>query len=447
MGRSSTVNSIIIVILALYPSLSQAIVCKNDSVTTLSLAGCYCFASDAIIQSEVEEFECRKVSAKKMSEGDLHLKDVIERLFNLTALVSALGPAANSSQRCISPSQGNFTVLDKNSLVSASESEVPEPVDFDKNSKECRDWIDAHAVCCGAEGHEVAQLLVDHTTYISDQHFVTQMSTAIETFLNYSKIEHGKKFVLIIDNRKNGDEKTSSEWLAGRFLPKLLEKIPRDNIDVITESNLSSYFSLNAHSEVDIIRMDDASYSGKQMASYTKDLKSYLGKERRFHVILPYSTEMGINRIRDASAEQMKYVNMYSVDRIETLRSLGDSTIRETIDNTYSDYLDLEDHTLTFFQHKVPDYLSAISEYFQDGSIRCLDTPRLPNYCEKAFYDCIPKIHTPYKKARFVSEKKKCTQILSDKNSDPERRAKCEYFFKARNAIAECKLHPQKCAR
>jgi hypothetical protein len=285
----------------------------------------------------------------------------------------------------------------------------PAPVVFNKESKGCREWVEAHKLC-GVEEFLSAQFLLDQLDYVSYDQFQAEMDSSIHSFLEQIA---DRKFVVIVDPDK------SSEWLLAQFENRLSIK----DHDVVLRSDLLSYLKENNKIQ-DVLILDDAIYSGEQMERYANYVSAPASSVRpiQFHAVVPYATRQGKERLKSSSAGRSDFsVSLYNTQTMNTIKEKArNENITKTLRQMYpenpkaelGDLSSLKDtktyspatRTHQFFQFKIPDGFSVITQFLVDNEVRCKDG-RSP--AKKLEGRCIPEILPPYKIALSPSENTK----------------------------------------
>lgn len=232
------------------------------------------------------------------------------------------------------------------------------PIDRIKANK----WIIRHP----KEYRGFAKKIIDHIQHISFKKFMKVLKASVDSFNFYLKglKDDQQEFVIVVPNKR------SNLWVT-ELAMKSFQKRP---VDIIMMDDLSQF--LKDHPQVNqVATLDDAAYSGHQLSGYLGDINSTIQKVRgstsesgtNIHVILPYGTRSGIRRIKDAG-KNVKISHHQTMLSALELSQLGVFTDEEekrleeliSVDQIDSDMVRLDTTTLTYFDHKIADYVSTV---------------------------------------------------------------------------------------
>jgi len=277
----------------------------------------------------------------------------------------------------------------------------PKRINFNKNSKECKGWVNAHFLLNLMEGesendadktYRTAKTILHTLKYISFKQFKESIYRQFDTFLE-KDYSYTRKYTLIIDKGK------SSEWISN-ILKKYL-----DNLNIAIMDGDDKRIKLPGN----YIRIDDAIYSGKQMCDYVRQFSVH-DEHSKLFVVCPYQTHFGYNKIKNCIKETNANVVLYKpIVFIETFEELVekhpasfDPDFLINLENMYPNN-NVTNLPNIFFQHKVPDQFSGISSFLRYGLITNIrgrivyinvnDTLEMPSF------QCVPYIIPPYKKS------------------------------------------------
>lgn len=234
------------------------------------------------------------------------------------------------------------------------------PIDRIKANK----WIMGHP----KKYRGFAKKIIDHIQHISFTKFLKVLKTSVDSFNFYLKglKDDQQEFVIVVPNMR------SNLWVT-ELAMKSFQKRP---VDIITMDNLSQF--LKDHPQVNkVVTLDDAAYSGHQLSGYLGNIDATIQGVRgsisenktSIHVILPYGTRSGIRRIKDSGKNVMISHHQTMLSALE-LSKLGVFTEGEkkrleeliSVDQIDSDMVRLYTTTLTYFDHKIADYVSTIRD-------------------------------------------------------------------------------------
>lgn len=293
----------------------------------------------------------------------------------------------------------------------------PQTIHFDRNSQECRDWVDAHRVLCGEDQYRAAKFLLDQIEYVPYSKFEQLLHRQVKKLLEKIGKE---RFVIPVEKGK------SSEWIFKTVKPLLDANGSKyDVIELKPGESKPLRDYLQSHKGVKhFVRIDDAIYSGTQMEGYfSSAIRAFATSGNlnaaQFHLIAGYSTRKGAKLVRDSllsdsqiRANQLNIQIGAPINTIEEIVSNSGSPERrrllETLDKMYSNKSQSPQGTakgLThlFFQHKVPDNLSVAEDFLRFGYVKCNQQPvekvESSQNSIPISFDCVPNIVPPYKKS------------------------------------------------
>lgn len=204
-------------------------------------------------------------------------------------------------------------------------------------------------------------------------------------FVNFSIFEEIPSF---LRNSKSTHLTKSNFWTLQLLMERKTSLGLPNRLPVFSDlTSLSEYISRTRTK--DIIITDDASFSGSQII----DILDSLSRDGRFseitvHIIIPYMTETALKRINDFTTnetqQRLENVRVYTQTRIKNVqtytRQLIPSFQKVVADAVQSNQLSahdqkiLEDNfyyeggeVLTYFDHKIPDFLSAVSSRMESA--------------------------------------------------------------------------------
>lgn len=234
----------------------------------------------------------------------------------------------------------------------------PTPLTSNAIIKEkAEDWINAH------EGNlrTTARKFIQNIRHISFKRFINRLNVAVKSFNHYlmGLPEGQRKFVIVIPQDKIH---SSNKWVTDLALP-FFKKPPED---VILSDQFAGFKS--RYPEVKrLVLLDDAAYSGKQLRNV---LSSLPRGDHQFHAIVPYITSTGLSRIADVNVWISDHVKMLSVGDLCKIGAFTQEEEKLLEDATGDyDHGDLHCRSLTYFDHKIADYLSTYDNILNWGRL------------------------------------------------------------------------------
>ncbi len=282
---------------------------------------------------------------------------------------------------------------------------IPDEINFDKNSKKCKGWVNAHFLLGLLEGeseddsdktYRTAKSILNSLTYVPFKDFKMNLNKLFKIFVNEVGEENINKFTLIIDKGK------SSEWISNI----LEDYIDYFNINIVDADNMRSGYDGN------YIRIDDAIYSGKQMCEYVKQF-NIINVQSNLFILCPYQTHYGHKNIENCIKtckntctnkiifyKPIVYIDTFK-EMVKKHKTLFDSDFLDCLENMYPN-IDVLNMTNIFFQHKVPDQFSGISSFLRYGTIHDIHGnliyTDIDGIQDIPSFQCVPQIVPPYKK-------------------------------------------------
>lgn len=205
---------------------------------------------------------------------------------------------------------------------------------------------------------DIARTIVDNLLYVSFQDFLAQLKYVVNDF--NQRIKSSEYVLLIGEEREFKLALGSSDlWIIGLALEYCHLKAPTD---IITLQELPDYLKNN---QVDnVLMLDDAAYSAAQKGKVLQDLASAEILENvKFYLGIPFMT-------RHAEQLFLEYNDNFQSFCVLTHKIMP--VMNEILDKRQLlfaksagvGYIDSR-HTLTYFEHKFPDFYSAYqSVYF-----------------------------------------------------------------------------------
>lgn len=322
---------------------------------------------------------------------------------------------------CCSGPAGNGTCVPLNALqakvnrLAWQEKLVVEPPIPTRSAviqeKESRNWVNAH---CSGKARSAAQKLLDVTKRVSHQEFEEELGKSVGQFNKWLACQKSKDYVLLVTSR---EARKSNRWVAELAL-KHLDVLPVNVIKMSYELTPEILEFAKQHPHVKhYVFLDDASYSGTQAKKFACELSnidlqnecdrySWRCKRERVDQILKTEKTRNVIAIipfmRDPEAIKMKsavttscmavskvssHIQVFSSKKMKTLGELMDREQLEELETNSQ----MEEKVPTYFDHKMPDFLSVPSEIYANGKVRQRGD------CGGNSIKFIPPIAPPYK--------------------------------------------------
>ncbi|MBF0522531.1 MAG: glycerophosphodiester phosphodiesterase [Candidatus Omnitrophica bacterium] len=268
----------------------------------------------------------------------------------------------------------------------AAQSAVQRPVvDNPINWKKANQWVAAQGT---QELRGLAQFLLNHVTHVSQKEFEEALQETVNDF--NSKIGD-KPYILLLRTRKG----IRSEWWTyqlalekGLKPAKHIIKVGFPRIENKPSAWLEKYFQaiikqMKATGIKDVVRIDDAVYSGLNMES---DIRNLLWADNmrndndsfwtideyrqgtdgfKLHFVAPFMSSVGEDKLKGLNSQK---VSIYQHRSMKTLPEIfhfepeQEKVFKKLFGGIYADV------TLTYFQHKVPDHISTLN-FVTEGNV------------------------------------------------------------------------------
>ncbi len=286
-------------------------------------------------------------------------------------------------------------ILEKNTEIGArlAVSAVQRPiVDAAMDPEKVRQWIDAQPT---ATLKDLAAFIAKNITYIDQERFEAALRRSIRRFVDDNpSVEFGVS-LLGAPSPGSGEEMKSNGWTYqiaredGLPEPKgILSSPDRSGLTNVSVDWLRKNPTVN-----DLMYIDDASYSGKQLEDWFSLLamgimedETFREREVKIHFLIPFMTENAkksitsfvehINKIiteQGGKRIQLVFYDEELMANVEGIFSKASPEVRNAFFEIYGQTSGRK--TLTYFQHKKPDYVSAPSSQASSGTV--LDGPVL----------------------------------------------------------------------
>ncbi|MBF0207345.1 MAG: hypothetical protein HQK53_10700 [Oligoflexia bacterium] len=402
---------------------------------------CYLFLINSVFPYLIV-FVCILFSSPVMSSAE-----------NIPQVVSGVVSSLARVQSVSVPRPGCPPVSSRFSHVfSATSQNLGPGVQFNPQSQECNDWLEAYGKICGPRAQGAIRALINNTQFITTNEFLGQIVTQLSNLLRQDETE--KRWVFIVDPGK------SSEWTTFHALQqvnKIADLVARlGNYEIVASDNVENFLNGQQSGSLPIhfIRLDDTSYSGKQISGYVTKLStacvSYApsggGQERPvLHIITQYQTQIAETRIQSSgsSVHNLTLDNTSHARIISVLQKL-DSTTLSTVGEMYpnagvGDSIEERFSGIpnSIYEFKVPDNYSAFL-LFVSNLIVCPNTNEELKTCADPApvlqFACIPDIWPPYKEGGPAEP-----TLLQRCANDPQFRAgeECKKMLSDRAACVE----------
>lgn len=223
-------------------------------------------------------------------------------------------------------------------------------------------WVDAHQ----GEAKDVAEFLSKHYQLISFPEFKSQLLSAFDRYLH--SLAPSDKVVFFYVTKYS--EPKSGEWLTGMIKEHYSQfrETPAFNMyggGLVEMGKLLGEGKANR-----IVIVDDAIFSGDQIQTLVDAIlqsSSYGGAPIPVDIIAPYYTKRGINYIKESvepGIGNIQTLNFYGSVEIPTIAQLFLRSGKPELITTFKEmYGMVDDRSLTYFAHKVPDGLSSLSPF------------------------------------------------------------------------------------
>lgn len=284
-----------------------------------------------------------------------------------------------------------------------------------------KEWVEGHPDSL----HTMAEYIADHITYVNFDNFVSNLVEVTNEVME--KI--GEKDYVLVNLMKAGNEK-SDKWVKDLMKDRI-----KNPSAVLKPSEVGEW--LKEHPDInDLLYMDDAVFSGIQLRDsflepmFEDEVMKEISKERKINLNMsvPFISERFLDRYTPENLAKAGFnLNMIIPNEsiiMPTLAGLLNreedkekaKVVKEEILWTKGDDNE-SNHELTYFQHKMPDYLSFNMDALH-GSIRRGSKKEGYYPWNKGF---IPEIKPPYKsgykdwvKDKIIGKVEKPKKLSSD---------------------------------
>lgn len=258
------------------------------------------------------------------------------------------------------------------------------------NGPEAEAWINSFTQ---PEAQDAARWLVDNITRITFRDFQRELIDLLEVV----KKEIADVPYITLAPRDSMYQK-SETWVAQMAVD--LGLVPPQ--DIVLAKHIASY--VNTHPDIRyVLYFDDASYSGDRIRTNMLGQSINLMRHPNlmYKIIIPYMTSFAANMAKEVVQQSLRpKVRVFNRERISTI---DDLLMKEPLPRqkqlmkAFSQYMDINMDrdsygiTLTYFDHKVGDWLS-FPESVRKGWVRDENGEII------ATHQFIPEIIPPYKR-------------------------------------------------
>lgn len=221
---------------------------------------------------------------------------------------------------------------------------------------------------------DIYKNLIDNITYINYETFKKEFRLCLDRYID--SCEQKQCILLLAPDGRTEEKFTKSNfWLGCLAYTYLKDK----GFEIFLGSvNTNHVIDLcqeakNRWKINDVLICDDMAYSGKQLTSTCSDLNNN-NNNINLHLILPYFTKLFVKRLK-----KLDKINFVYYDESNQIPLISDFFDIELL----PDHLDgCGDNTLTYFDHKVADYMSTCEKFLCNPTIK---GPILPGLGPKPF--------------------------------------------------------------
>lgn len=267
---------------------------------------------------------------------------------------------------------------------------------FPISTTQAASWIAAQ---CTENERSAAERLVQNITHVDQTHFETALSQSVTKFNAWHAANGFSNYTLAIT--KASDQK-SNRWVAELGL-RHFKILPTTIMESEFGDGIVPEEEFGLKNAVRVV-FDDAAYSCNQLMHLLRShirsrLQDVPNKHFNMVAIVPFMRDphcLDLNFLLRDSEFGFRFatMNVFTAERMASVDQLLDSSDLDTLVN-YG--LELQDaKTLTYFDHKVPDWVS-FPGHITHGSVCCSQDTGL--YCDiRPRSRFIPEIIPPYKK-------------------------------------------------
>ena len=259
-------------------------------------------------------------------------------------------------------------------------------VDCSIDRKKAEEWINAYEK--RKDLQELAKFIVDNITYVDQETFEKALSQAVTKFNKECIRPFGVCLLGALSNETD-EEMKSNAWAYRIAREKELPE-PKGVVHSVSPSDAADQLKdwlLSNPGVNDILFIDDASYSGKQLNDWLQfalmNIFQDEGLKSRpitIHIAIPYMTN-NAKAMAHASAKYVRdmpgcniEVKLYDQMIIPTVNEIFDKATPSNREKLMADMQKIYGRgslkkTLFYFQHKQPDYYSVIYASPTEGTV------------------------------------------------------------------------------
>lgn len=213
-------------------------------------------------------------------------------------------------------------------------------------------WIEAHPE---GSAREAAQAIIDSTKHYSYGEFKAGLEDAV---VSINESLSGREYTIVTPGGK------SNKWVTELAIPTL-DHLPAEVANQGARDLPGTRF----------VFIDDALYSGGQMI---KDIDQTLCTLRdhkikmsavEIYVVAPFATAKAVNGITEGVASNgAKIIFSEHTTMPSIAESISSPATQDTLRQMFGGRL--EERTLTFFDHKIPDGRSTLNKVYEEGVVK-----------------------------------------------------------------------------
>lgn len=220
-----------------------------------------------------------------------------------------------------------------------------------------RQWIQAHPEVVA---QEVAQTLIDQTTYISFEAFETELKRSVASLNDKLRENPTQPFIVVVK------EKKSNGWVAALAM-RHLERLPDQIVDM-EEKNLNQLAGAR------VVFFDDALYSGSQLSGYIRSFtKTHADVQFTCQVVAPFITTFAEGQLLSLAKDNhihleiAEHAHMASInEKLQDHQNILLDTSKMYFTNWDGSVLY---NTFHYFSHKIADNLSSVPQVYVEGLV------------------------------------------------------------------------------
>ncbi len=204
---------------------------------------------------------------------------------------------------------------------------------------------------------------IKSTIHISYENFMRLFNKNLKYFINnYISSNNRPLFIYIDTSGKNDYTHKSNYWLymyVKNFINKFHENIKIEFIDTLKIDNIQDGDN--------IMLIDDCIYSGGQMSSTIRGMKS-IHKNLNILLLVSFISEKGLSKIKESFYRSTQSNNLILAHDIQYIYPITNFLSNQEIDNLFSFYniSNASEHPryAVYFDHKLADNESSYPEIY-----------------------------------------------------------------------------------